>query len=252
MRAVLVRKGDYFINLRDRINIARGANADMFISIHADSNKGMPASGASVYTLSQEGATSEAARMLADRENAADLVGGVELAGKEDALAKTLLDLSQTSTLQESFEAGDKVLRNLSRVGAMHNRKVQRARFVVLKAPDIPSMLVETAYLSNPREERRLNDPDHQWRLAHAVRDGVKGYFRDSAPPGLRLADMERNSELVFRNDADAKHLIAQGESLSSIADRYEVSLDRLRELNGIGDDGGHIEVGQVLRIPRT
>ena len=188
MRAVMIRDGDYFVGLRQRIQKARKYKADLFVSIHADAFTDRRASGSSVFTLSQHGATSEAARWLADSENASDLVGGVSLDDKDDLLASVLLDLSQTATTEDSIDLGGKVLGNLSRVGNVHKARVQQAGFVVLKSPDIPSILVETAFISNPSEERKLRDPRHQKVLAQAIMNGVRSYFAHRAPPGTVLA----------------------------------------------------------------
>jgi N-acetylmuramoyl-L-alanine amidase len=188
MHAVLTRDGDYFIALRERIRRAREAKADLFVSIHADSVLDRGVSGASVYVLSEKGATNEAARWLAERENAADLKGGVKLDDKDNALASVLLDLSQSASLGASSEAAERVLGAIDRVGDVRKREVQQAGFVVLKSPDIPSMLVETAYISNPREERRLDDPAHQQELAAAIFAGIRQYFAVSPPDGTRFA----------------------------------------------------------------
>jgi len=188
MHAVLTRDGDYFIALRERINRARAAKADLFVSIHADSVRDGDVSGASVYVLSEKGATNEAARWLAERENAADLKGGVKLDDKDRSLASVLLDLSQNASIGASSEAAERVLAAIDRVGGVRKSQVQQAGFVVLKSPDIPSMLVETAYISNPREERLLREPAHQRELAHAIFEGVRGYFEASPPDGSRLA----------------------------------------------------------------
>jgi N-acetylmuramoyl-L-alanine amidase len=191
MRAVLTRESDTFVPLRDRINRARQHQADMFISIHADAVRDIRVKGSSVYTLSPKGATSEAARYLADRENAADLVGGVSLDDKSNVLASVLLDLSQGASMSASLEAASRVLKQLDRVGDTHHPDVQQAGFVVLKSPDIPSMLVETAFISNPAEEARLGDPRQQARIAEAVLGGVRDYFNSNTPPGTRLAQLK-------------------------------------------------------------
>jgi N-acetylmuramoyl-L-alanine amidase len=191
MRAVLTRDGDYFVPLRERINRARQHQADMFVSIHADSAPDNRASGASVYTLSPKGATNEAARWLADRENAADMVGGISLDNKSGVLASVLLDLSQGASMGASMEAASRVLKQLDGLGNTHHSSVQQAGFVVLKSPDIPSMLVETAFISNPVEEARLSDPRHQERLAEAVLTGVRDYFYSNSPPGSRVAQLK-------------------------------------------------------------
>lgn len=191
MRAVLTRDGDYFVPLRERINRARQLQADMFISVHADSVRDSTVSGSSVYTLSPKGATNEAARFLADRENAADLIGGVSLDNKNGVLASVLLDLTQGASMSASMEAAGRVLKQLDRVGSTHHSQVQQAGFVVLKSPDIPSMLVETAFISNPDEEARLTDPRHQTRIADAVLTGVRDYFYTNTPPGTRVAQLK-------------------------------------------------------------
>lgn len=188
MRAVLTRDGDYFLTLRQRIAKARAVKADMFVSVHADSVRNPEVSGASVYVLSEKGATNEQARWLAERENAADLKGGVSLDDKDATLATVLLDLSQTASLSASLQAADRVLSSLVGVGQVRKPQVQQAGFVVLKSPDIPSMLVETAYISNPQDERRLREPGHQELLAHAIFSGVHGYFRQNPPDGTRYA----------------------------------------------------------------
>jgi N-acetylmuramoyl-L-alanine amidase len=188
MRAVLIRDGDYFITLGGRTRKARQLGADMFVSIHADSVRNRGITGSSVYVLSLRGASDEAARWLAESENAADLKGGVSLDDKDDALASVLLDVTQKESISNSVEAADSVLASLRHVGTVHRQTVQHAGFVVLKSPDIPSMLVETAFISNTTDERRLRDPGHQDRLARAIRDGVKDYFYDRPPPGTKVA----------------------------------------------------------------
>ncbi len=189
MRAVLTRRDDRFLPLRGRIEAARKHRADLFISIHADSApNGASASGSSVYVLSTRGASSEAARWLADSENAADLVGGLRLADKDEKLASVLLDLSLDAQLESSFFLAGRILGELRKVGNVHKSDIERAGFVVLKAPDIPSVLVETAFLSNPDEERKLADPAHQRGLARAVMGGIRQYFRSRLPHHLMIA----------------------------------------------------------------
>jgi len=188
MRAVLIRDGDYFITLRGRVRKARELGADMFISVHADSVPNRTVSGSSVYVLSLRGASDEASRWLAERENAADLLGGVSLDDKSDVLASVLLDVTQKEAVSNSVEAADSVLTSLRRVGSVHGRKVRHAGFMVLKSPDIPSMLVETAFISNVADERRLRDSAHQQRIAQAIHAGVRDYFYDKPPPGTRIA----------------------------------------------------------------
>jgi len=189
MRAVLIRDGDYFISLRGRIRKAREAGADMFISVHADAVPDRNVSGASVYVLSLRGASDEASRWLAERENAADLMGGVSLDDKNDVLASVLLDVTQKEAVSNSVEAADAVLGALRRVGHVHGaHRVRHAGFVVLKSPDIPSMLVETAFISNASDERKLRDPAYQQRVAEAIHGGVRNFFYDKPPPGTKLA----------------------------------------------------------------
>ncbi len=188
MRAVLVRDGDYFISLRGRIHKARESGADMFVSVHADSVKDRGVSGSSVYVLSLRGASDEASRWLAERENAADLIGGVSLDDKNDVLASVLLDVTQKEAVSDSVEAAARVLGSLRSVGTVHGPRVRHAGFVVLKSPDIPSMLVETAFISNASDEKRLRDPVHQQRIATAIHQGVRDYFYDNPPPGTRVA----------------------------------------------------------------
>ncbi len=202
MRAVLIRDGDYFIALRERIHRARNHKADMFVSIHADAYTDPAARGSSVYVLSRNGASSEAARWLAERENAADLVGGVRLENKDQQLKAVLLDLSQHGSMQASLEVGSRVLGRLNRVGKLHHNHVQRAGFAVLKSPDIPSILVETAFISNPDEERKLLNPDHQTALAQAVLGGLRTYFREAPPPGSEFA-LQKDAELTRLASSD-------------------------------------------------
>ena len=234
MRAFMTRSGDYYLTLRKRIALARKHHADLFISIHADAFRDKRVRGASVYVLSQRGASSEAARWLAERENAADLVGGVSLEDRDDVLKSVLLDLSQTATLEASIDVADRVLDGFKRIGEVHKPSVQHAGFVVLKSPDIPSILVETAFISNPREERKLRDRRHQAAVADTIMSGIRAYFRYHAPPGTLLAER--------------KHRIERGETLSEIASQYQVSVARLKSANKLTHDTLH--VGKTLVIP--
>ena len=189
MRAVLIRNGDYFIKLRKRVNLARQYQADLFVSIHADAypdNENVH--GSSVYMLSRSGASSEAARWLARKENSADLIGGISLSDKDDLLASVLLDLSQAGSLETSAHVGRQVLTALREVGKNHLNRVQRADFIVLRSPDIPSILVETGFISNPDEEQKLNTLQHRRRLAKAIFEGIREYFANNAPPDTLLA----------------------------------------------------------------
>ncbi len=182
MRAVLIRDADYFIPLRNRVAKARKVNADLFLSIHADAFIKPQARGSSVFALSESGATSVAARWLAQRENESDLIGGVSLNGKDPYLAKTLLDLSQTATITDSLKLAKAVLSELGGINTLHKSAVEQAGFAVLKSPDIPSILVETAFISNPEEEAKLNDEEYQEKIAGAIVAGIKRYFAKNPP----------------------------------------------------------------------
>jgi N-acetylmuramoyl-L-alanine amidase len=236
MRPVMIRNGDYYVGLRKRTQKARQQQADLFISIHADAFRNGRASGASVYVLSANGATSEAAQWLANSENNADLIGGVSLDDKDDLLRSVLLDLSQNATIAASLDVGSNVLGELKKIGKVHKKRVEQAGFMVLKSPDIPSILVETGYISNKREERNLRSKAHQRKLARAMLKGVKRFFAHNAPPGTRLAMVEQ------------KHVIRPGETLSGIAQRYSISQLALRSANKLASS--RIKIGQVLRIP--
>jgi N-acetylmuramoyl-L-alanine amidase len=235
MQAVMVRDGDYYVGLRERMTVARKSKADLFISIHADAFKRSAVNGASVYTLSNKGASSEAARWLAKHENAADLVGGVSLDNKSDMLKTVLLDLSQTATQDASFDVGGKILNNFGRIGRLHSQTVQNAGFVVLKSPDIPSILVETAFISNPGEERKLRSSIHQQKMAKAIFNGILDYFQYRLPAEIRMAT--------------TKHKISRGETLSEIAVQYGISMKQLRSVNSL--KGNKIRIGQTLSIPQ-
>ncbi len=188
-KAYLTRKGDYYLTLRQRLAIARQYGADMFIAIHADAYyKDRSAYGASVFALSQRGATSEAARWLAKKENESELMGGVDLADKTNLLKSVLINLSQTATIRASLRIGQRIIQSLDDVGRLHHRRVEQAAFVVLKSPDIPSLLVETGFISNPREERNLLNPAYQRRIASAITQGIHSYFIYQPPPGTWLA----------------------------------------------------------------
>lgn len=182
MRSMLTRDGDFFIPLHHRVQKARRVQADLFVSVHADAFIKPTARGSSVFVLSENGATSSAAKWLAQRENAADLIGGVNLDVKDPHLARTLLDLSQTATINDSLKLGKAVLGELGGVNTLHKGQVEQAGFAVLKAPDIPSILVETAFISNPDEEKRLNDEEYQDKMAEAILRGIKRYFAKNPP----------------------------------------------------------------------
>ena len=235
MRAVLIRKGDYYIRLRDRLEKARQHKADLFISIHADAFRDSRVRGSSVYVLSKKGASSEAAKWLAEKENSSDLIGGVSLDNKDSLVASVLLDLSQTASLEASIDVADRVLKGLRKVGRVHKRNVQSAKFVVLKSPDIPSILIEAAFISNPIEEKRLLSSKHRKKMSYAILSGLKGYFKDFAPEGTLLSQR--------------KHTIEKGETISTIAQRYQINPNLLREYNEL--KGDLVYVGQTIVIPR-
>ncbi len=236
MRAVLTRKGDYYVGLRQRMVIARKDKADFFISINCDAspNHGDGASGASVYALSRHGATSEHARWLARRENAADLVGGLDLKNKNKNLASFMLDLSQSASIEASLDAGKRVLKALSGFSSLHKGKVQQAAFMVLKSPDIPSLLVETNYITNSSTEHELESTGYQKQLAEAMLGGIKGYFASYRPATFIAKGQE--------------HKVQRGETLSGIAQEYGVSVSALRQYNHLDSD--RIQVGAKLKIP--
>jgi len=246
-RPHLVRTGDYYIGLRERTNRAREANADLFISIHADAFSSHRASGSSVFALSQRGATSEAARWLADKENSSDLiggVGGVSLGDKEDLLAGVLLDLSMTASLSVSLDLGQMVLNSMGGVSKLHKSRVEQAGFAVLKSPDIPSLLIETGFLSNPGEARKLKTSHYQNQMARAIFKGIKRYFVQTPPPGTYLASIRDNSNRL------KEYVIAPGDTLSVIAQRHSTSMATLKQLNGLKNS--IIRVGQVIKVPAT
>jgi N-acetylmuramoyl-L-alanine amidase len=190
MKALMVRKGDYYVGLRKRMDIARAAKADLFISIHADAFQDATVRGSSVYVLSRSGASSEAALWLAKSENASDSIGGVSLEDKEDVLASVLLDLSQSATEEASVNVAQSVLKNCHAVGEMHKDEVQKAGFMVLKSPDIPSILVETAFISNPSEEENLLNTEYQTKMAAAIFGGVRDYFKLTTPSDTKVATL--------------------------------------------------------------
>lgn len=195
MKAYLVRDGDYFIPLPQRAQKARAAKADLFVSIHADAAENRSAKGSSVYVLSLKGATSQRARWLADKENASDLVGGVKLQKVDNTLSSVLIDLAQSGHMKASEDAASHVLEELGRIGNQHKQRIEKANFAVLRTSDMPSMLVETAFISNHDEERRLTDPSFQRKIAGAVLDGVQTYFSRQPPPGTLFAARAQAAE---------------------------------------------------------
>lgn len=273
MKAVMIRNGDYFVKLRERVRIAQAAKADLFVSIHADAFDDPSAHGASVYTLANKGASSQIAQYLANSENASDKAGGVE--EHDDILSSVLMDLSNKAAKEASQHVGNKVLRSVKSAGHLHRSSVQKAGFVVLKSP-IPSILVETAFISNPEEERRLNTRAYQDKMASAVFGGIMAHFKQYAPANTLFAQLQKSGKSAFRVAAAEKkskpvaskvaatpksdvvatsgsatqHVISRGDTLSGIARQYGVSMREIRTVNGMDD--GNVKVGQILQIPRS
>lgn len=247
-RAELTRTGDYFIPLRKRTEIARAKGADLFVSIHADAAPSKAAFGASVFALSDRGATSETARWLADSENRSDLIGGagaVSLDDKDRMLAGVLLDLSMTASLSSSLNVGQKVLSNIGRVTSLHKSRVEQAGFMVLKSPDIPSILVETGFISNANEANKLSSASHQQALARSINSGVKQFFSQNPPQGTYIAWLRDNGKLA---QGPRNHVVRSGETLAMVAARYDMSVATLRGANNLKSD--ELRIGQDLRIP--
>jgi N-acetylmuramoyl-L-alanine amidase len=247
-KPVMIRTGDYYIKLRKRTEMARNKLADVFLSIHADAFMNPKAHGASVYAISQRGATSETARWLAEKENRSDLiggVGGVSLDDKDDLLAGVLLDLSMTASLSSSLEMGSEVLRHIEPVNRLHKKQVEQAAFAVLKSPDIPSLLIETGFISHPKEAAKLATEVHQQKIARAIFRGVRAYLKENPPAGSYLAWKKRGGETDV-----ATYRIESGDTLSTIAVKHRVSAKALRDYNNL--KGDMIRTGQVLRIPAS
>jgi N-acetylmuramoyl-L-alanine amidase len=247
-KPTMIRSGDYYISLKGRRDLARQRQADLFVSIHADAFHRREAHGASVYALSTGGATSTAAEYLAERENAADLVGGVSLSDKDDVLAGVLADLSMTSTLDTSLKLGDKVLRSMGSVAKLHKQRVEQAGFAVLKSPDVPSVLVETGFISNPQESSLLATRAYQKKMAVAIHSGIRDWFIAHPPSGTLLAWQKQQGG---QPQGGQQYIIAQGDTLSGIADRFSVSLSDLKSSNSISSSS-KILVGQKLTIPKS
>jgi N-acetylmuramoyl-L-alanine amidase len=234
---IMIRDGDYFMPLRDRMGKAREEKADLFISLHADASPHSSAHGSSVYILSENGASSEAAHLLAEKENAVDLIGGIHLNDKDALLASVLLDLSQRHTIESSRTVAKNMQDELSKLGDMHSFRVEEAGFAVLKSPDVPSVLIETAFISNPDDEKRLRTKRYQTKIAESILDGITLYFASYAPSDTFIAHAE-----------EREHTIREGETLSGIAVQYRVRMSQLRSVNSIS--GNHLRTGQVLKIP--
>ena len=237
MQAKMIRTGDYFLSLRKRVTKAREAQADLFISIHADAFKDRRAHGSSVFVLSENGASSEVASFLAQSENNSDLIGGVKLGDKGALLKQVLVDMLKNSTMEESHDVAKHMIKGLKGVNRLHKNHVEQAGFRVLKAPDIPSILIETAFISNAREERNLRSAKHQQKLAQAIFTGTLNYFQENPPQGTLLALKHH------------KHRVASGDTLSAIAERYQVSIADIRRANGM--KSSVLKVGHTLSIPR-
>ena len=236
-KAVLTRDRDVFLPLRERIARARKHKADLFVSIHADAAENRNAKGSSVFVLSQNGASSEAARLLAKRENEAGLIDGVDLKDKDETLAHVLIDLTQRHNIEVSKDVAHSILGRLSKVGNVHGKRVEHAGFVVLKLADIPSVLVETAFISNPAEEKRMRTRKYQKKVAGAILKGIKQHFYKNAEPNTLVAQIRKR-----------EHVIRSGETLSGIAVRYRVSMASLKRVNNLRTD--MLRIGQKLKIP--
>jgi len=248
-RAELVRTGDYYIPHKRRRDIARDKRADLFISIHADAFKSPKPYGASVFALSRRGASSETARFLAKRENESDLIGGygsVSLDDKDKVLAGVLVDLSMTATLGSSLDVGGDVLSALGRVAPLHKKQVEQAAFAVLKSPDVPSILVETGFISNPSEAKKLSTASYRRKLAKAVFKGVKGYFGKNPPADSYLASRKGTVQSTAAKD----YVIARGDTLSTVARRFNSSVSEIRQLNRLPNT--LVKVGQRIKIPNS
>ena len=244
----LTRTGDYFIPLKKRRDLARAMKADLFVSIHADAFTRASARGASVFALSRHGATSETARFLAERENESDLIGGVgsiSLDDKDQVLAGVLVDLSMTATLNSSLQVGSHVLRSMGGIAHLHKRQVEQAGFMVLKSPDVPSILVETGFISNPEEARKLATPAYRKQMANALFKGIRQYFMQHPPAGTLLAAQLASGQL---KGVEREHTVASGDTLSAIALRYGVSVNQLMRHNGMRS--ATVKIGQTLKIP--
>lgn len=248
--AKLTRTGDYYIGLRNRTILARKYSADLFVSVHADAFRTPRPKGASVFALSQRGATSETARWLAQSENRSDLIGGtggVSLDGRDDMLAGVLLDLSMTASINASLGVGSSILGKLSGVAHLHKPGVEQAAFAVLKSPDIPSILVEAGFISNPQEEKNLSTDWYRNKLASAIMKGIDEYFQKTPPPGTLLARQKQNGQGGGRI---SRYKVRSGDTLSGVARENQTTVSELMQFNGLRDD--RVMVGQTIRIPSS
>ena len=235
MKAIQTRRGDVYVKLRTRLAVARNEKADLFVSIHADAFTDPKVRGASVYVLSSKGASSEAAKYLAKRANFEQVVGGVSLTNKDEFLSRTLIDMTQTAAIEESKLLGQEILAQLKVLGPVHKKKVEQAGFVVLKSPDIPSVLVETAFLSNPLDEAKLRKGDFRTRLSNALYQGIISY--------LNKYQINSNIARGFKS-----HTVMKGDTLSQLGVKYGVRAVDLRSANNLEDSV--IRVGERLKIP--
>ncbi len=243
-KPVMIRNGDYFVGLQKRRGLARKAQADLMVSIHADAFKNNKAYGSSVYALSRKGASSAMAGVLAEDANNSDLVGGVSLGDKDGVLAGVLADLSMAASLDASIQIGTDVVSEMGKISRLHSRKVEQANFSVLRSPDVPSILVETGFISNPGEAKKLRTKGYQRKMARAIYNGIIRHFSDSPPPDTYLAWQKR------QRDSTVHHVIASGDTLSGIAERYQVTVASIRQQNDLISSA--IKIGQKLIIPSS
>lgn len=241
-QAVLIRTGDYYVSLSGRRELARKARADLFVSIHADAFTSPKANGSSVFALSSRGATSTFAQFLADKENLSDQVGGVSLHDKDEVLSSVLVDLSMTHKQEASIDVGSSILREMGKISRLHSNYVELAAFQVLKTPDIPSVLVETGFISNPVEARKLNSKAYQEQMAQAIFNGLQEFFNRRAPEGTYIAWQRQQKA------SGKQYVVSRGDTLSAIAKRYSVSVNSLQTHNNLSNT--QLQVGQKLLIP--
>lgn len=239
---LMIRTGDYYLNLRERASRAENAKAELFISIHADAFKHPSASGGSVYALSEHGASSTTAKWLADKENRSDTIGGVDLGNITDDVRQVILDLSMTHKQKESLPLGLEVLRSMGKITKLHKHNVEEAGFAVLKGASAYALLVETGFISNPQEAKQLANPAFQRKMAQAIFDGINTYYSAHPPDGSLLAKNKKNKPIVY--------FVKPGDTLSQIARQYQVELQEVRQLNNLNRD--ILNVGQQLLIPKS
>lgn len=238
MKALVIRHGDYYIKLRSRFEKARKENADLFVSIHADSFRDKKVRGASVYILSRKGASSEAAKWLASSANQSDAIGGVVIEDKKDVLSKVLYDLSQNAALEESHKAAKSVHASIKQVSIMHGHGFGQAAFMVLKSPDVPSMLIETGYISNPKDEKNLTNKKYVDKLVKQITAGIRNYFYQSPPPNTWIAAQAKGK----------KHIVQSGDTLSEIAKRYNTTVSAIKAINN--KSSNQVRIGETLYLP--